>query len=69
MADPTTRPLDEHFQDHFLQGVLKHVKGAGELTWDYEDAFGDGTFDLSRQEIWGNAEGRERLELEFAERL
>ncbi|KAK2462179.1 hypothetical protein APHAL10511_005811 [Amanita phalloides] len=69
IEDPTIRPLDQLFRDHFLQGVLKHIKGAGEPTWDYEEAFGDGSFDLSNQDIWGNAEGKERLELEFADRL
>ena len=68
IADPTIRPLDELFRDHFLQGVLKHMKGAGEPTWDNEDAFGGG-FDLSRQEIWGGAEGKRRLELELTDRL
>ena len=69
IADPNLRPLDELLRDHFLQGVLKHMKGAGEPTWDYEDNLSDGAFDLSRQEIWGNSEGRERLELELADRL
>jgi hypothetical protein len=58
IADPAIRPLDELFRDHFLQGVLKHVKGAG-----------DDGFDLSRQEVWGSAEGKERLELEIFDRL
>jgi hypothetical protein len=49
--------------------ILKHMKGVWEPTWDNEDAFGDGSFDLSRQEIWGSAEGKERLELEFLDRL
>lgn len=68
IIDKRLRPLDELFRDHFLQGVLKHVKGVGEPTWDYEDNLGD-TFDLSRSEIWGNAEGKERLELELTDRL
>ncbi|KAF8219826.1 hypothetical protein L208DRAFT_1545762 [Tricholoma matsutake] len=69
IADLTIRPLDELFRDHFLQGVLKHIKGAGEPTWDHEDVFGDGGFDLSRQEVWGSTEGKERLELEIFDRL
>ena len=69
IADPNLRPLDKLFRDHFLQGVLKHMKGAGESTWDYEDNLGDGAFDLFRHKIWGNSEGRERLELELADRL
>jgi len=67
--DPTIRPLDELLRDHFLQGILKHMKGAGEPTWDYEDTFGDGAFDLSRRQIWGSDEGKECLELELANRL
>jgi len=69
IADPTIRPLDELFCDHFLQGVLKHMKGAGEPTWDNEDAFGDGGFNLSRKEVWGGAEGKRRLELGLTDRL
>jgi len=69
IVDPKLHPLDTLFQDHFLQGVLKHMKGAGELTWDYEDNLGDGASDLSRYEIWGGIEGQERLELELADRL
>lgn len=69
IVNPTVRPLDELFRDHFLQGVLRHMKGAGEPTWDYEDAFSDGGFDLSRHEIWGSVEGKERLELEIFDRL
>ncbi|KAF5378523.1 hypothetical protein D9615_007056 [Tricholomella constricta] len=68
IVDPTIRPLDELFRDHFLQGVLKHMKGV-EPTWDYEGVFSDGGFDLSRQEIWGSVEGKERLELEIFDRL
>jgi len=69
IVDPTIRPLDELFRDHFLQGLLKHMKGAREPTWDYDDAFGDGAFDLSRQEVWGGDEGKLRLELEISDRL
>lgn len=45
IVDPNVRPLDELFRDHLLQGVLKHMKGVGEPTWDYEDNLGDGAFD------------------------
>ncbi|KAF8238239.1 hypothetical protein L208DRAFT_1497741 [Tricholoma matsutake] len=69
IADLTICPLDELFCDHFLQGVLKHIKGAGEPTWDHEDVFGDGGFDLSRQEVWGSTKGKEQLELEIFDRL
>jgi hypothetical protein len=69
ISDQRLRPLDVLFQDHFLQGVLKHMKGLGEPPRDHEDNLGAGAFDLSRNEIWSNAEGKERLELEFADRL
>jgi len=46
IADPTIRPLDELSATTFTS-VLKHMKGAGEPTWDNEDAFGDGGFNLS----------------------
>jgi hypothetical protein len=63
------RPLDDIFRDHFLQGVLKNMKGAGEPTWDYEDALGGGMIDLSRRDIWGGTLGQEHLEFEMAHRL
>lgn len=63
------RPLDDLLRDHFFQGVLKNMKGVGEPAWDHEDALGDGALDLSRQEIWGGATGREHLEYELAHRL
>jgi hypothetical protein len=69
--DSTLRPLDELFTDHFMQGLLKHMKGTGEEAWtyeDYDDAFGDGC-NLSNDRIWGTREGKERLELELADRL
>ena len=34
------------FIDHFMQGLVKCMKGTGEQEWtyeDYEDAFGDGS--------------------------
>lgn len=70
IQDPTLRPLDELFTDHFMQGLFKHMKGAGELAWtyeDYDDAFGDGN--LSNHWIWGTREGKERFELALADRL
>lgn len=48
------------------------MKGAGESTWsyeDYDDAFGDRSFNLSKMNIWGTREGKERLELALADRL
>ncbi|KIJ93578.1 hypothetical protein K443DRAFT_645358, partial [Laccaria amethystina LaAM-08-1] len=72
IQDPTLRPLDELFTDHFMQGLFKHVKGTGESAWSHEDcddAFGDHSFNLSNMNIWGTREGKERLELALAERL
>ncbi|KAH9998123.1 hypothetical protein BJV74DRAFT_825456 [Russula compacta] len=66
--DPNHRPLDELFRDHFLQCVLKNMKGAAEATWDYEDTFGDGSMDLSK-EIWSSISGKQHLEFEMANRL
>ena len=31
IQNPTLRPLDELFTDHFMQGLLKHVKGVAEV--------------------------------------
>ena len=55
-----------------MQGLFKHMKGASESTWSYEDydnAFGDGSFNLSNMNVWGTTEGKERLELALADRL
>ncbi|KAI0635220.1 hypothetical protein C8Q77DRAFT_1106744 [Trametes polyzona] len=65
ISSPGTCPLDDLLRDHFLQGLLKHVKGHGELHWD----FGAGALDLSDSEVWGTEEGKERLELELENRL
>jgi len=72
IQDPTLRPLDELFTDHFMQGLFKHMKGTSESTWSYDDcdnASGDGSFDLSNMDVWGTKEGKERLELALADRL
>ena len=45
------------------------MKGVGEPTWDNDANLGNGAFDLSKHEIWGNIEGQKRLELELAIRL
>lgn len=60
------------FTDHFMQGILKHMKGAGEVGWtyeDYDDAFGDGSFNLSNLKTWGTEEGKKQFELALADRL
>ncbi|KAF9231108.1 hypothetical protein BU15DRAFT_56578, partial [Melanogaster broomeanus] len=50
IQDPTLRPLDELLIDHFTQGLLTHMKGAGQTFRpyeDYEDTFGEGSFNPS----------------------
>lgn len=37
IQDLTLHPLDELFTDHFMQGLLKHMRGAGEPAGTYED--------------------------------
>ncbi|KAI5985199.1 hypothetical protein EDD15DRAFT_2476890 [Pisolithus albus] len=71
IQDPTLRPLDELLTDHFMQGLLRHMKGAGETTWTYEDrddAFGEGS-NLSNPRIWEISDGKELFELALADRL
>ncbi|KAH9896917.1 hypothetical protein C8Q73DRAFT_834944 [Cubamyces lactineus] len=65
IVDPTTRPLDQLLRDHFLQGLLKHVKGSGERHWDFRS----GALDLSDDALWGTEQGKERLEVELEHRL
>lgn len=67
ISDSNLRPLDDLFRDHFLQGVLKNMKGTGEPNWDYEEALS--SMDLSRLDIWGGKRGQEHLEFEIAHRL
>ena len=55
-----------------MQGLFKHMKGADEAGWTYEeydDAFGDGSFNLSNSKIWGTREGKERFELALSDAL
>ncbi|KAF8642878.1 hypothetical protein AX16_009384 [Volvariella volvacea WC 439] len=68
IQDQRLRPLDALLRDHFMQGVLRHVKGAGEPPWDYEDTFGEGSFDLSAG-VWSTEQGRTLLELDLKNRL
>ena len=69
IQDLNSRPLDDLFRDHFLQAVLKNMKGVGEPNWDYEDALGGGSVDLSRMDLWGGKLGKAHLEFEMAHRL
>ncbi|OBZ78160.1 hypothetical protein A0H81_01947 [Grifola frondosa] len=58
ITDATLRPPDELFRDHFLQGLLRHVRGVGERGWDYSETFGEGAFDLSQLGVWAPRKGR-----------
>jgi hypothetical protein len=72
IREPTQQPLCELFINHFMQGLLKHVKGSDEPVWTYEgreDAFDGGSVDLSKLDIWGTGEGKELFELALADRL
>ena len=55
--------------DHFMQGIFKHMKGAGEPEWtqDDDDTFGEGN--LSNPNFWSTGKGKERLELALADGL
>jgi hypothetical protein len=60
IEDPMLRPLDELFTDHFMQGLFQHMKGVGEPVQrceDYEESFGDASFNFKPQDL-GN-KGRE----------
>ncbi len=55
-----------------MQGIFKHMKGAGEPEWtsqDDDDAFGEGSFNLSNPKVWGTKEGKERFEFALVDRL
>ena len=70
IQDPTLRPLDELLTNNFMQGLFKHMKGTGEVGWtyeDYDDAFGDGSFNLSNVKTWGTEEGKKIFELALAD--
>jgi HNH endonuclease len=69
ILDADLRPLDKLFCDHFLQAVLKNMKGVRESYWDHEVALGDGRMDLSRDDIWDSELGKAHLEFEMAHRL
>ncbi|KAI0299883.1 hypothetical protein BC826DRAFT_993921 [Russula brevipes] len=72
IQNPSLRPLDELFIDHFMQGVLKHVRGSAEPAWtedDEDDVFGDGSLNLSNAKVWETREGKERFELALEDRL
>nr|AGK29877.1 FAD-binding protein [Volvariella volvacea] len=72
IQDPSLRPLDELFMDHFKQGLLKHTRGVGdEPEWGYEvydDILCEGSFDMSNT-VWETEEGKRHLELALADRL
>ena len=52
-----------------MQGIFKHMKGAGEPEWtsqDDEDTFGEGS-NLSTPKVWSTGKGKERFELALAD--
>jgi hypothetical protein len=70
IQDPTLRPLDDLFIEHFEQGLFKFMIGSGYRGWscsECEEAFC--AFDLSDAKVWGTQEGKEQLEVALAERL
>ena len=69
IEDPNIRPLDDLLRDNFRQCIIKNTKGAGEPTWDYDEAIGGGTHDLSNTDLWGGEVGKKRLEFELSHRL
>lgn len=69
IQNPNLRLLDDLLRDHFLQGIFKHMKGAGEPSWGHESTFGPGAFNLSQMDIRGTAEDRGRLEPALVDHL
>lgn len=67
IADPNLRPLDDLLRDHFLQSILRNMRGPRKPVWDYEDALSS-MIDLSRLDLW-EGEGKAHLEFEMANRL
>jgi hypothetical protein len=67
-------PCAELLRDHFLQCVLRHVKGSGDCS-DIERRFNPdidlraGGFDLTTGNWWSSSEGKKQLEAELATRL
>ncbi|GJJ16141.1 hypothetical protein Clacol_010421 [Clathrus columnatus] len=46
IKDPTICPLDEIFTDHFMEGLFKHMRGAGEREDEDEDDTSMSTYKL-----------------------
>jgi len=69
ILDPTLRPVDDFFQDHFLQALLRHVKGGADVLPDYYDDLAQGDNCLSDSEKWGQGIGKAQLELLLQDRL
>lgn len=58
--------------DHFLNCVMKNMKGVGESDWDFEDTGlvgNGGTMDLSQTDVWATGTGRTVFEVAIADRL
>jgi len=54
-----------------MQGIFKHMKGAGEPGWTSQDddkTFGEGS-NLSNPKVWNTKKGKERFELVLVDRL
>ena len=48
------------------------MRGESEPAWtyeDYDDAFGEGSFNMSNPKIWGTRGGKEPFEFALADRL
>ena len=72
IADARHRPLDALLFDHFMQGVLKHLKSPEEPAWtwiDWDNTFGEGDFDLTQPKLWQTRQGKAALEALLADRL
>ena len=41
--DDTIRPLSVLLRDHFMQGILKHMRGAGDLDEESDGSFHNGS--------------------------
>ena len=59
IEDPNHRPLDILFRDHFLQRMLRNMKGAAEPTWEYDYA----------PEAWDSKSGKGDFDFLKAARL
>lgn len=71
---PNHRPLDVLLEDHFLNGILKDVRGFGEVEElsdeeDFYDDLREGYVNLADKRRWGGEKGKELFELVLKDRL